>query len=400
MACRPGSPAPLANTATVTSPTDTTPGNNSATSTGGAQAAADVSITKTRTSGPVVPGQPVTWEIVVANAGPSTARDVVVNDDVDDAITGLTATGAPCTVAAGNVVTCAAGDVDPGDSVTITVTGDVPAGFTGPLANTATVTSPTDTTPGNNTGTSTGPATPSADVRINKSRTSGPVVPGTTTTWQLRVVNVGPSTARSVTVSDNVVDALTGVTATGPAGVSCTVGAGNLVSCTIGDLAPTDPPVLITVSGGVPAGFTGTLSNTAQVASPTSDPDTTNNSSTDDGVVAASAAVSIAKARTSGPVVPGTQVTWVVTATNGGPSVARAVRIDDDLIDAFTAVTATLPDGSTCPVAAGNVVGCELGDLASRHQRRRDDHGAGPCRLHRQRGQHRHRHLAHRHLDR
>ena len=55
-----------------------------------------MSITKTRTSGPVVPGQPVTWQIVVANAGPSIARDVTVTDDVDDAITGLTAT-APCT---------------------------------------------------------------------------------------------------------------------------------------------------------------------------------------------------------------------------------------------------------------------------------------------------------------
>ncbi len=358
-----GFTGPLANTATVTSPTDTTPGNNSATSTGGAQAAADVSVTKTRTSGPVVPGQPVTWQIVVANGGPSTARSVTVDDDADDALIGVTATGASCTVAAGNVISCTVGDVAPGDTVTLTVSGGVPAGFTGPLANTATVTSPTDTTPGNNTSTSTGPATPSADVRINKTRTSGPVVPGTRTTWQLRVVNVGPSTARSVSVSDDVLDALTGVTATGPAGVSCTVGAGNLVSCSVGDLAPTDPPVLISVSGGVPAGFTGTLSNTGQVASPTSDPDPSNNTSTDDGVVAPSAAVSVAKARTSGPVVPGTQVTWVVTATNGGPSVARSVRIDDDLIDAFTRVTATLPDGSTCPVAAGNVVGCELGDL-------------------------------------
>ena len=190
--------AQVINTATVGSTTaDPDSLNNTSSATDTPQATADVSIVKTRPSGPIVPGQPVTWQLVVANAGPSVARNVTVTDDLDNAITGLTAT-APCTIAAGNVVACALGDLAPGASVTLTLTGGVPAGFTGALDNTATVASPTDTTPGNNSSTSTGTAVPAADVSIAKTRPPVPIVPGQPVTWQIVVANAGPSTARNV----------------------------------------------------------------------------------------------------------------------------------------------------------------------------------------------------------
>ena len=355
----------LSNTGTTGSTTvDPDPSNNTSTASDDIVASADLSVTKTRPSGPVVPGGPVSWLVTVTNNGPSVARDVTLADDVDDAITGVVADGTGCSVAAGNQVSCVLGDLAPGTSTEVTISGVVPPGFTGTLSNTAVVDSPTDTTtPGNNQATNTGTAAPSADVRVTKTRTSGPVVPGNQVTWQLRVVDAGPSTARAVTVTDDVDNALTGVTATGPAGVSCTVSAGNQVSCSVGDLAPTDPPVVITVTGTLPASYEGLLSNTGQVTTTTTDPDLSNNTSTDDGSATPQAAVSIAKARTSGPVVPGTTVTWQVTVTNAGPSVARAVRVDDDVVDAFTQVTATGPAGTACTVGAANAVSCELGDL-------------------------------------
>ena len=73
----------------------------------------------------------------MTNAGPSVARDVVVTDDVLDAVTGLTAPG--CDIAAGNEVTCELGDLEPGGSRTVTLTGRLPAGYEGPVGNTATV---------------------------------------------------------------------------------------------------------------------------------------------------------------------------------------------------------------------------------------------------------------------
>ena len=119
--------------------------------------------------------------------------------------------------------------------MTIQLTGGVPAGFTGTLPNTATVESPTDTTPTNNTSTITGTASPSADITVSKTRTSGPVVPGTTVTWLVTVVNNGPSVATGVTLRDDLNDALTGVTSTPSGGP---LGPGNLLDCSLGDLTP------------------------------------------------------------------------------------------------------------------------------------------------------------------
>ncbi|GAA5155440.1 DUF11 domain-containing protein [Nocardioides marinquilinus] len=355
----------LDNTAVVDSPTDTTPGNNTDTSTGGATPDADVSVSKVRTSGPVVPGRPISWNVTVTNAGPSVARDVVLTDDLVDALTGLSVDpSAGCTVTAGNQVTCDLGDLAASGadaSRTITLSADVPAGYTGALDNTAVVDSPTDTTPGNNTDTSTGTATPDADVSVSKVRTSGPVVPGRPISWNVTVTNNGPSVARSVTLADDLVDALTDVTVT-PAGLDCDVTAGNQVTCDLGDLPATGAgsSVTVTVTGDVPAAYTGALDNTAVVDSPT---DTTpgNNSATSTGTAAPEGNVSVSKVRTSGPVVPGRPISWDVTVTNAGPSVARDVVLTDDLVDALTGLSVDPSDD--CEITAGNQVTCELGDL-------------------------------------
>ena len=360
----------LSNTATVASPTDDTPDNNSATVTTPAVPAADVSILKQRTSGAVVAGTTTTWAITATNNGPSVARDVIVTDDAVDALSGMTAVaddGSPCTIASGNRITCDLGNVTPGRVVVITVTAAVPPGYTATLDNTAVISSPTDDTPGNNSSTSTGDVDSVANVSIIKARTSGPVVAGLPVTWTLTVDNAGPSTATDVTVADNVLSALTGVTATGPTGTTCTVSSTNAVACDLGDVAPSDPAIVITVTGVVPPGFSGAVGNTATVASPT-DADPNDNVSSVEGPVRAEADVSITKTRTSGPLVPGTDVTWQLSVTNAGPSAARGVVVTDDLADALTAVIASPSGGGdtppTCLVRAGNRVSCDLGTLA------------------------------------
>ena len=362
-----GYTGPIDNTATVTSPTDSTPGNNESSTNGTASPSADVSITKTATPANPVPGQDAGWKMVVANDGPSVARQVVVTDDLIDALTGVTATTGttpnPCTVAAGNVVTCDLGALAPGDSVTVTVTGGVPAGYTGAIDNSATVASPTDTTPANNTATTTGIASPGADVSITKTATPANPTPGQDARWKLVVDNDGPSVARQVVVTDDVIDALTDVTATtGTTPNPCTVAAGNVVTCDLGALAPGDS-VTITVTGGVPAGYTGPIDNTATVASPT---DTTpaNNTATTTGTAAPSADVSLTKSLEPAEPVAGGPVTFTLTATNAGPSTARDVRVSDTLIAALTGATATMTGGGTCEVT-GQQVDCSVASLAS-----------------------------------
>ena len=184
----PGFTGTLTNIGRVSSDTiDVASANNESVVNTVVGASADVSITKTVSPANPVPGQPVTWTLTARNTGPSVARNVVVRDDVNDAITGLTATtGAtpnPCAVATGNDVTCTLGDLAPGAVVTMTIGGGVPPGFTGALDNTATVTSPTDTTPANNSATATSTTAPNADVSITKA--VNPTTPGARPAGQL-----------------------------------------------------------------------------------------------------------------------------------------------------------------------------------------------------------------------
>lgn len=110
---------------------------------------ADVQVAKT---GPatVAPGGTVTYTITVANPGPSPAADVVVTDDVPDALTGVTASAGG--VVAAGTATWSLGTLAAGAEQTLTLTGTAPG--SGTLVNTVRAESPTlDPDPSNNDGT-------------------------------------------------------------------------------------------------------------------------------------------------------------------------------------------------------------------------------------------------------
>jgi uncharacterized repeat protein (TIGR01451 family) len=126
---------------------------------GGAAAApgdADLSITKTDSPDPVVQGNNLTYTIKVANGGPLDATGVVVTDNLPngadiDFVSATSPAGADACQRAANVVTCDLGTVANGASQTVTVI--VKTKKSGTLSNTATVASPDDNTPANNSAT-------------------------------------------------------------------------------------------------------------------------------------------------------------------------------------------------------------------------------------------------------
>src|SRR5262249_56490155 len=100
----------LTNTATVTPPvgvTDPVPGNNSATDTNPVGPQADLTISKVSSPDPYVPGAPLTYTIVVTNAGPSNVTDARVLDALPAPLAGFAWTcltidvGAACGTASG-----------------------------------------------------------------------------------------------------------------------------------------------------------------------------------------------------------------------------------------------------------------------------------------------------------
>ena len=102
-------PATVVNTANITIRPIVDPDltNNSATDTDNVVRSANLSITKTDSADPVVPGQAFTYTLTVANGGPSDAATLTVSDTVPAqfTVTNVTSPAGACGFA-GQVVTC------------------------------------------------------------------------------------------------------------------------------------------------------------------------------------------------------------------------------------------------------------------------------------------------------
>jgi uncharacterized repeat protein (TIGR01451 family) len=116
-------------------------------------AGSDVSVTKTAGGGPFFAGQPLTYTIVVTNAGPADATSVVVTDVIPAGTTFVSATPTQGTCTGTTTVTCSLGTIANGGSASIAL--QVTPQTTGTINNTATVTntSQPDPNPANNAST-------------------------------------------------------------------------------------------------------------------------------------------------------------------------------------------------------------------------------------------------------
>jgi uncharacterized repeat protein (TIGR01451 family)/CSLREA domain-containing protein len=147
----------LSNTATVTVPggmIDPNPGNNSATDTDTlAPGSADLAIIKTASGMAFFASQPMTYNISVSNAGPTTANAVVVTDVLPAGATFVSATPSQGSCSGTTTVTCSLGTIANGGSATIALS--VSPTAAGPLSNTATVSAAPqpDPNPANNAAT-------------------------------------------------------------------------------------------------------------------------------------------------------------------------------------------------------------------------------------------------------
>ena len=255
----------------------------------------NVAITKDADPTTVSPDGAVTFTIVASNTGNSTATGVHVTDSVP---AGLTITGIPsftggtngpgtCT-ATGQNVDCNIGSLGAGASATVTIQVTATQAACPSVRNTASVSAT------NETGSSEDNAD-SIAVNVNCGpqltiTKEGPasVGQGATITYTISVENAGNAQATGVIVADDLADSLTAVSASfdvdpGSAGGmgSCTVGAGNTISCAVGNLAANDggangpDQVVVTISATAPSTCVQ-LSNTATVDSDQTPPQTSN----------------------------------------------------------------------------------------------------------------------------
>src|SRR2546427_39659 len=227
----------VTNVATVSATeVDSTPANNTSLMvTTAVRAVADLSITKSASPDPVRPGGILTYTVSVANAGPSAAANVRMDDLLPSQTTFRSVTSPAswtCTTPMTGTVTCTTPSLASGATATFTLAVQVSAtaldGST--ISNTATVSSATfDSNTGNNSATAT-TTVRAADLAITKSAPTE-ATSGTDITYLLSVTNNGPTTSSGGTVTDIL-----------PAGVSfksasagCTPGTGT-VTCSFGTL--------------------------------------------------------------------------------------------------------------------------------------------------------------------
>jgi len=307
------------NTATVSSiEPDSDPSNNTdSTGNGGtAGPAADVSLVKTLvTAGPFTVGQSVSYTLVVANAGPSTATSIQVTDTPTNlAITNVSGGGCaalPCTIAT----------LASGANVTINVTATITASGTFDNSATATAIEP-DPNQGNNTDNTgnAGITGVSADVSMVKTlTTAGPFAAGQSISYTLVVANAGPSTATNIQVTDTP----TNLTITNVSGGGCAA-----LPCTIASLA-SGANVTINVTATITAA--GAFDNAATATATEPDPNSGNNTdNTGNGGTAASADVSMVKTlTTAGPFTAGQTISYTLVVANAGPSTATSIQVTD-----------------------------------------------------------------------
>jgi uncharacterized repeat protein (TIGR01451 family) len=193
----------LVNTASVGSPEeDRDPGNNTSTHDTPLTAEADLSIVKDGPAGPIRSGSTVTYTLRYHNSGPALANNVVVTDTLPEGFT-FTSSTPPAISRSGSTLTWAVGNVDSGNSGTITLVGRLfGVGVSTDRVNVARVDSATnDPTPGDNEDDH--PMTVlKPDLSVTKSNGVSSAQPGDLLTYRIVVRNSGLVTATGVLVTE------------------------------------------------------------------------------------------------------------------------------------------------------------------------------------------------------
>lgn len=195
---------------------------------------ADLAVSGTAPSGPLLGGTSSAFTMVVTNKGPGTAENIAISNALS---TGITASGSVSCVASGGATcpttlgqTMTLASMPNAGVLTFTFPFTVNAGTSGQITDTLTVSSTTDAR-GNQSAT-VGVGSGSSNVTVTETTPTGSaqVSAGTSAVFVAVVANTGPSAASNVAVSY----ALTGSAGT-VATVACT---GNAADACPGTLGP------------------------------------------------------------------------------------------------------------------------------------------------------------------
>ncbi|MFM8930305.1 MAG: hypothetical protein ACKOS8_00320, partial [Gemmataceae bacterium] len=309
----------------------------------------DLSVTKTdNVSGTLTAGGSVTYTITVSNAGPSSAIGASIVDTLPAGIASASVTATNFTGGASLTTTNHTGGnindvatIPSGATIVYTVVATISSSPPSSVNNTVTVTAPAgyvDPIPGNNSATDV-LGTAAADLAISQGDGKPTAIPGPHTTYTFRVSNAGPNSVTGAKVTDVLPAGVTFVSATNGAVYNSATRTVTFTTPTIAVGANTSFALEVSLAPTL----TGTLSNTATVAVPQgfTDPDPSNNTSTDTNTLIPTADLVIVKDDSATTAVPGNEITYTIAVTNNGPSTMTGASVEDTLPTGLTFVSAT-----------------------------------------------------------
>ncbi|MGY1653188.1 DUF7507 domain-containing protein [Geodermatophilus sp. SYSU D01119] len=289
----------------------------------------------------VRPGDRFPFTLVVSNAGPSDATNVVVRATLAPGLVTTAISYAGCTPGAG----CSIPLLRAGEQLVVTGQAVVsPAAEEGPGG--AFVTAVSAVPDGDRTNDSdsfTGQIVLEADLALtqtveNAAEPGSAVVPGTDVRTVVTVANAGPTRAESLLVSQAVGAGQT-LPATTLSGGSCEFSGtvqdgvavdGGVLLCTLPELAAGGTWQLTHVGLLRTSWTDATLTRTRTVTAASADPVRANDTSSVTVPVERRADVAVAKTADTPAVVQSDPVRFTVTATNRGPSDARDVLVREE----------------------------------------------------------------------
>ena len=315
----------------------------------------DIKVVKSG-NGPVFPGDPATFTIVLTNLGPGAATGVTLDDQLPTGTwTKGGANGGDCTIVA-NLLHCTFGTVASGGTRTVTVTKTAVTADCANIHNDVTVgatNEPSGVLDNNSASADIGVIC--ADVHVLKTADNGTISAGATAAFTITASNAGPGTAKGVTLTDTL-----------PAGVtwtedsaSCSITTG-VLSCNFGDLA-SGATAVVHVSGKTSNANCAGLDNTAVVAALNEKAADQLDNQSSASIDVNCPDIGVTKTADVGTISAGDTAAFTVTITNHGPGVAMDVHVADTLP---AGVTWTLdPTVAGCAIV-GTALTCDFATLA------------------------------------
>ncbi|MCL2559006.1 MAG: DUF11 domain-containing protein [Turicibacter sp.] len=328
----------IENIATVTATTpDPDMSNNTATVTTTITPTADVGIVKINTPPNVAPGDTLTYNLIISNAGPVDATNTTITDVETKALLNpeFSFDGFTWSPWSGNINY---GTLVAGTSTTVYLRGTVDATGASSLINVASITSDIlDPNPDNNTSSATTtitdvPIPTEADLDIEKSLIVPDLVPGTNASYQLVVTNHGPSAAENIVLIDPLPNGFVSPQYSIDNGTTWQAWTGSLSL----DTMAADEVKTVLIDALLSPATLDAITNTATVYASTPDPDMTNNTSTTETAIDRQATINITKTASPNPVNVGNDLTYTVYVQNEGPSYAQHVVVKDVVPTAVT----------------------------------------------------------------